>query len=623
MADQELELIAGPPVASQQNNDTDLVAGPISGDNQSDLSASPPASSPANTPPQFKGMNISKEEFENMPISQVASLAGENLVPSAKQAYQGIAHAVTNPTETLGALKQIGSGLYSKAQGALGVQQDQDQKAKTEALVDALGEHYKDTYGSGWGGFKKAVATDPFSVGMDVSSVVPVVGAGARAAGLTAETTGALGKAASLAGQASTLMDPVQLALATGKGVVKGAGNVADWATTGTQSQLSGVPMKLLQAARDAASTPESAEAFKRFMSGQGDYSEIAQTAMNGVDELKKQATDEYLSNRDNLARSQNQLPMNNVLNKLQDLNDFVGYGSNSSRFPQHQALVQNVNDQIMKTIQDPSLTARTMLDLDNLKQSINDVAGSTSGPVQGKIGEVAKAIRDTIADPTIGGDPVYAKMMDGWSSWKKELQDYQKSLGLGNKTAQTIQVGRMLKASQGGPKESLLDSISATQSGKNLPFMLAGAATNPWVAQGMRAQFEYPLFGLSAIANPAIIPHLAGAAVASSPRISGATQYAVGAAKKALEPYTNAAGVATSAPSTLGLTRIGEQQQADGGRIERASGGRIIDHEAEADHLVRAAEMAKNKVNQSTEKLLNVPDEAIIKALDVAQQAI
>ena len=64
-------------------------------------------------------------------------------------------------------------------------------------------------------------------------------------------------------------------------------------------------------------------------------------------------------------------------------------------------------------------------------------------------------------------------------------------------------------------------------------------------------------------------------------------------------------------------------QQQADGGRIERASGGRIIDHEAEADHLVRAAEMAKNKVNQSTEKLLNVPDEAIIKALDVAQQAI
>jgi len=32
---------------------------------------------------------------------------------------------------------------------------------------------------------------------------------------------------------------------------------------------------------------------------------------------------------------------------------------------------------------------------------------------------------------------------------------------------------------------------------------------------------------------------------------------------------------------------------------------------------------MAKNKVNQSTEKLLNVPDEAIIKALDVAQQAI
>ena len=58
-------------------------------------------------------------------------------------------------------------------------------------------------------------------------------------------------------------------------------------------------------------------------------------------------------------------------------------------------------------------------------------------------------------------------------------------------------------------------------------------------------------------------------------------------------------------------------------GRTERASGGRIMDHDAEADRLVRAADMAKNSVNKTTEKLLDVPDAAIIKALDVAQQAI
>ena len=62
---------------------------------------------------------------------------------------------------------------------------------------------------------------------------------------------------------------------------------------------------------------------------------------------------------------------------------------------------------------------------------------------------------------------------------------------------------------------------------------------------------------------------------------------------------------------------------QSAGGRTERASGGRIMDHDAEADRLVRAADMAKNSVNKTTEKLLDVPDEAIIKALDVAQQAI
>jgi hypothetical protein len=101
------------------------------------------------------------------------------------------------------------------------------------------------------------------------------------------------------------------------------------------------------------------------------------------------------------------------------------------------------------------------------------------------------------------------------------------------------------------------------------------------------------------------------------------------GPAAKGLGIYGGAKLINSLPPSafqTLGLASqkfLPQQQQADGGRIERASGGRIIDHEAEADHLVRAAEMAKNKVNQSTEKLLNVPDEAIIKALDVAQQAI
>ena len=92
-----------------------------------------------------------------------------------------------------------------------------------------------------------------------------------------------------------------------------------------------------------------------------------------------------------------------------------------------------------------------------------------------------------------------------------------------------------------------------------------------------------------------------------------------------------NAAGATIGRAIRVGVSPTGRVLQtahqpeanASGGRTERASGGRIMDHDAEADRLVRAADMAKNSVNKTTEKLLDVPDEAIIKALDVAQQAI
>ena len=63
----------------------------------------------------------------------------------------------------------------------------------------------------------------------------------------------------------------------------------------------------------------------------------------------------------------------------------------------------------------------------------------------------------------------------------------------------------------------------------------------------------------------------------------------------------------------------------ATGGRIQRASGGRIDGgrHEALVNKLMKKAERAKSVSNKVTEPLLEVPDKAIVKALDMAQQAI
>lgn len=61
----------------------------------------------------------------------------------------------------------------------------------------------------------------------------------------------------------------------------------------------------------------------------------------------------------------------------------------------------------------------------------------------------------------------------------------------------------------------------------------------------------------------------------------------------------------------------------ASGGRIGRARGGRVMDHEAEADRLIGAAEKAKKNHAAATKPLLNVPDEAVTHALSIANESI
>jgi hypothetical protein len=61
-----------------------------------------------------------------------------------------------------------------------------------------------------------------------------------------------------------------------------------------------------------------------------------------------------------------------------------------------------------------------------------------------------------------------------------------------------------------------------------------------------------------------------------------------------------------------------------DQGRIQRKSGGRIQSgHQHLVDRLFRLGEQAKKTEKAHTEPLLNLPDETVAKALDVAQRAI
>ena len=65
--------------------------------------------------------------------------------------------------------------------------------------------------------------------------------------------------------------------------------------------------------------------------------------------------------------------------------------------------------------------------------------------------------------------------------------------------------------------------------------------------------------------------------------------------------------------------------QRFAGGRVGRKSGGRLMrtDHSARAASLIRAAEAAKKAHNATTESILEQPDEAVARALSIANKAI
>jgi hypothetical protein len=104
------------------------------------------------------------------------------------------------------------------------------------------------------------------------------------------------------------------------------------------------------------------------------------------------------------------------------------------------------------------------------------------------------------------------------------------------------------------------------------------------------------------------------------------------------LQPYLTRASLAITEPPETGLgnvynfleqatERASQRQQPRfaGGRVGRASGGRLVrnDHSARAAALIRAADSAKKAHNDTTKEILDQPDEAVAKALSIANQAI
>ena len=160
--------------------------------------------------------------------------------------------------------------------------------------------------------------------------------------------------------------------------------------------------------------------------------------------------------------------------------------------------------------------------------------------------------------------------------------------------------------------KDSLLDDLANPALGgdASLPYTMAGMATHEFFPGGLRSALE-PAAALLAAGHPMLgIPGAAGYLAASSPKVWGKANYAIGSMGR----YAKAASPIAQVPFQA------QQAQQNG----FAKGGAVKPEiRALVDRLHRLAERAKKRTKKETEPLLDKPDHTIIRALAVAKAAI
>lgn len=541
----------------------------------------------------------------DMPWSSVASEAVQNLPHSA---YQTFVEPVVNYEQTLQGLKQVGKGLYSKAAGVF-TDQDPEQKAKDEAAINALGQHYANTYGS-MEGFKKEFAQNPLSILSDASMFL--TGGGS----LAGKLPGIAGEAGNLIAKAGTTIDPLSLTAEAVKGAAKVAQqpiNAGLWLRTGTSFN------SLDEAAKAGFANN------KTFLQGLNG----TKTGEDAVNRVKGQLSD--LIQEKNAAYSQGaearrlnnaNMEFDPVIQswKAEDPR-FTGEGYALPKNTTAEQAWRDAGDVINKYMQAskneleadiPRNTVKTVYGFDQMKQALWNVQKSYQ--MDKEAADTVSRIRKSVYDQIASIDPRYARDMEAYQDAQSTVNQLQKEFSLGRNAAVGTTLKKLLKAHATDKTSDLFQEL--TKRDPDLVPLLAGIEMSETMPQGLRGQLNQALnYGAAAgygLAHPAFLGNLA----LSSPRVAGMMNYGAGyvagAPSRAVQsiPY-----LARQVP--YGASRIDEAN-----RQGRKSGGRVS-HETIADQLIAAAESAKKMHGQRTEVLLDQPDEAITKALAVAKQNI
>jgi hypothetical protein len=557
--------------------------------------------------------------------ADVPGEAVKHLVPSAKATALGMVEPLLHPVESVKTIGNIGAGLLSKGAGVLGYAQPPAQKAANEETVDAIGQFYKNRYGTEEG-FKRAIAEDPVGVMSDFSAFV---GGGGSALARAPGMVGKVGAAAETAGRA---IHPISVAATAASPAIWGAQKALNFPL----SIKTGAPREALDTALKAGW--EGSDAFKRHLSGEADPAEIVDRAHSAVGTLSDKRRSDYLASMAGMRANQSPVNYAPINRELMTAFRDVQHGSKVYR-PEAMDMLLKLSKEIVDwqhTPNAPGVNYHNLEGVDKLKQLVGKLrAGVRPGsPADAMATRVYNSIKNTLAKH----DPNYLKAIGDYAEASDLLKQMKNTLSINPKASVETTLRKLLlgQKQKDGSKGSLLKELKDID--PEIQHMIAGHLLSSKVpvgfSGGIGAALSLSPHVLQAMSSGAIDPTTAVLNVlSSSPNLIGHLNYGIG------HLANPGKGLPIMATAPLNVLSYGRTAQPEAAPVEhpyfgdedekvaratRASGGRTVAPKPQtAQSLLAAVKRARKAIQSQTEAILAQPDEHVVRALSVANEKI
>ena len=610
-----------------------------------------------------RGEEHPKEYYAEMPATEVARRAAGQFLPSMGRAITALPSALINYEQTGSALSTLGKGLAGAAN--LYREKDPEQLRAQQEAFGSLVEPYTSV-----AGFKKSLAEDPFEI---LSTAATPFGGGITKAGtLVGKVAPKTGRLIEGVGRVATdIMDPTQGALDIAKSGVAGVAERA----RGIRDISTGVPSYSYEKAFEAGKIPNeeiigqipsrvpgvapmpvtgqmAKEAFGSFSGGTGDAIDFSTRARNAADAVRQESIRDWANTKGVLTNATKvDIPLQPAFDSINEMRARLPsrtYAMDATALDALDSVERSLMKRYLSPQGDP---AKQLFGIDQFKQDLYEQAKQyPQGSAANKaLMNVYNGVKTSIAQVA----PDYLKLMDEWQAIDDDLQNIQKSLGTGGKTAANAEMKKFMSAQRTPQGISLIERLG--QKDPLIPFMVAGDSIHSGVARGAAGTAEkfsvlphmYNIGAQMVSMDPSKIGLALGLAgmqgAVQSPSLMGATSYGLGRiagstpyryAMPAMDVATRVASPASVAlarqqpgiiaPIVSAATPVQEERPYFPGedRTGRATGGRI-GRGMTSQMLIAAVERAKAEGQKTTKSILEQPDEHVVRALKVANENI